>query len=87
MVKKVLDDAPAQEAGAAEDRHLSDICHLTHDRSTGSPVCAAAQALFQDSFAVDQWRSGEKSLPLKLMRFRLCSNLMEIQLWLLDSAG
>ncbi len=45
MVKKVLDDAPAQEAGAAEDRHLSDICHLTHDRATGPPVCAAAQAL------------------------------------------
>ena len=35
MVKKVLDDAPAQEAGAAEDRHLSDICHLTRDCATG----------------------------------------------------
>ena len=68
MVKKMLDDAPAQEAGAAEDRHLSDICHLTNDDVTGSPVCAAARALFQDSFAVDQWRSGEKSLPLKLKR-------------------
>ena len=45
MVKKVLDNAPAQEAGAAEDRHLTDICHLTHDRATDPPVCAAAQAL------------------------------------------
>jgi hypothetical protein len=47
MVKKMLNDAPAQEAGAAEDRHLSDICHLTHDDAIGSPVCAAAQALFR----------------------------------------
>jgi hypothetical protein len=45
MVKKVLDDAPAQEAGAAEDRHLSDICHLTHYRATGLHRFAAAQAL------------------------------------------
>ena len=43
--RRLLDDAPAQEAGAAEDRHLTDICHLTHDRATDPPVCAAAQAL------------------------------------------
>jgi hypothetical protein len=48
MVKKVLDDAPAQEAGAAEDRHLSDhLCHLTQDGATGSPVVRPLKPLFR----------------------------------------
>src|SRR5262245_38526525 len=78
MVKKVLDDAPAQETGAAEDRHLSGICHLAHDRATGPPVCAARSSPFSRRFYGRSMAIGRKRPVSQVnQRFRLCSKLME----------
>ena len=86
MVKKVLDDAPAQEAGAAEDRHLSDICHLL---TMMRPAHRSVRPLktFSGLFCGRSMAIERKELASQINEIQAMLQSYGIWLWLLDSAG